>query len=168
MTATQNQLHYRIKRWMYPGNRPNAVARFLNTVSAAQFGAGFLAPRRAVTLEVRGRSSGRTISCPLVLVDFEGERYLVSMLGSDVNWVRNVHAAGGLAVLRHRTSEPVRLIEVEPGRRPAILRRYLDLAPGARPHVPVDRHAPLEEFARVADRFPVFRVTPARAPQPVA
>lgn len=168
MTATRNQWHYRLKRWMYPGNRPNAVARFLNGVSAAQFSAGFLAPRRAVTLEVRGRASGRTIACPLVLVNFEGERYLVSMLGPDVNWVRNVAAAGGLAVLRHRTSEPVRLVEVEADRRPAILRRYLDLAPGARPHMPVDRGAPLAEFARVADRFPVYRVTPARVPQSVA
>lgn len=29
---------------------------------------------------------------------------------------------------------------------------------GARPHVPVDRRAPLAAFAQVADRYPVFRV----------
>jgi hypothetical protein len=39
-------------------------------------------------------------------------------------------------------------------------RRYLALAPGARAHLPVDRRAPLEEFARIADRYPVFRITP--------
>jgi hypothetical protein len=42
--------------------------------------------------------------------------------------------------------------------RAPILRRYLALAPGARPHVPVDRRASLEQFARVAGAFPVFRI----------
>lgn len=42
--------------------------------------------------------------------------------------------------------------------RPPILRRYLDLAPGARPHVPVDRRAPLEDFAAIAEDYPVFRI----------
>jgi deazaflavin-dependent oxidoreductase (nitroreductase family) len=152
-----------LKRWMYRRNRPNATARFLNRVSAAQFATGFLAPRRAVTLEVRGRRTGRTISCPLVLVEFEGNRYLVSMLGRDVNWVRNVRATRGRAVLRRRGAEPVQLTEVEPALRAPILRRYLDLAPGARPHVPIDRHAPLESFAQIADQFPVFRVSTADA-----
>ena len=167
MTINHDRVLYRVKRWMYPHNRPNKVARFLNNVSAAQFGAGFLAPRRAVTLDVPGWRTGRTISCPLVLVDYEGGRYLVSMLGRDVNWVRNVRANDGLAVLRHRESEPVRLTEIDPADRPPILRRYLDLAPGARPHVPVDRQAPLADFVPIADQFPVFRVTSARSPAPV-
>ena len=47
--------------------------------------------------------------------------------------------------------------------RPAILRRYLALAPGALPDIPIDRHAPLSEFERIAPEFPVFRVAPADA-----
>lgn len=159
MTGNHHQLLYRLKRSMYPRNRPNAAARVLNRLSAAQFAAGFLAPRRAVTLDVTGRHTGRVIRFALVLVDDQGGRYLVSMLGEDVNWVRNIRAADGRAVLRHRRSEPVRLTEVDPANRAPILSRYLDLAPGARPHIPVERHAPLDEFARIADRFPVFRVT---------
>jgi hypothetical protein len=31
----------------------------------------------------------------------------------------------------------------------------------ARPHIPVDRHAPLKEFAQIPPQFPVFRVMPA-------
>ena len=31
---------------------------------------------------------------PLVVATVGGERYLVSMLGEEVNWVRNVRAAG--------------------------------------------------------------------------
>jgi hypothetical protein len=83
----------------------------------------------------------------------------VAMLGEHVNWVANVRAAGGQAVLRQgRRSEPVRLEEVDPGARAPILKRYLELAPGARAHIPVDPQAPLEEFERVAAQHAVFRV----------
>ena len=71
----------------------------------------------------------------------EGERYLVAMLGSEANWVRNVRADDGAAVLRHGRRERVRLEEIEPGQRAPILQRYLQVAPGARAHFPVDRHA---------------------------
>ena len=38
---------------------------------------------------------------------------------------------------------------------------------GARPHIPVDRHAPVEDFERIAAQFPVFRVTTDQpAPEP--
>jgi hypothetical protein len=80
------------------------------------------------------------------------------MLGENANWVRNIRAAGGQAVLRRRHAEAVRLDEVEAGARAPILRRYLAVAPGARPHLPVDRHAPLAEFERIAPQFPVFRL----------
>ncbi|WP_433790809.1 hypothetical protein [Actinoplanes sp. CA-252034] len=46
-----------------------------------------------------------------------------------------------------------------PGPRAPILRRYLAVAPGARPHMAVDPRAPLADFDRVAARYPVFHVT---------
>ncbi|MFE9689319.1 nitroreductase/quinone reductase family protein [Micromonospora sp. NPDC005806] len=156
-------LWYRHLRWMYRTGHPNAVARFLNRLSARQYAAG-LAPGHWVILEVRGRRSGRTISVPLVVADHDGGRYLVSMLGARAEWVANVRAAGGRAVLRHGRREPVRLVEVDVAERPPVLRRHLALAPGARAHVPVDRHAPPAEFVRVAADIPVFRITPDRSP----
>ena len=108
---------------------------------------------------MRGRKSGRVISFPVVITEYDGNRYLVSMLGQDVNWVRNVRAADGSAVLRHGRREAVRLIEMPDDEKPAILRRYMDVAPGARPHVPVDRRAPQQAFEQVAPRIPVFRIT---------
>ncbi|HEX5995515.1 MAG TPA: nitroreductase/quinone reductase family protein [Jiangellales bacterium] len=131
----------------------------MNRLSAIHFSTGLLAPDHWVTLEVPGRRTGRPISFPLVVADYEGDRYLVAMLGPGTNWVRNVRAAGGRAVLRHRRREAVRLEEVDPDARAPILRRYLALAPGARAHVPVDRRARLEEFGRIAAQFPVFRIT---------
>ncbi len=82
------------------------------------------------------------------------------MLGERASWPHNVRAAGGLAVLRHGRREPVRLDEVEPAGRAPVIRRYLDVAPGARAHIPVDRHASVEAFGEVAPRIPVFRITP--------
>ncbi len=144
-------------RWMYRGGRPNRFAAVLNRWWA-RVGAAGMWPGRLAALEVRGRRSGRVISLPVVLVRHEGGRYLVAMLGERTSWVRNVRAAGGRAVLRHGVAEPVRLEEIDPPLRPPILRRYLQIAPGGRPHIPVDHRAPLAEFERVAARFPVFRI----------
>ncbi|MBO3753195.1 nitroreductase family deazaflavin-dependent oxidoreductase [Streptosporangiaceae bacterium NEAU-GS5] len=151
-------LLYTLKRRMYRGDRPGPLARAMNRLSAVQFAAGILSPARAVTLEVRGRRSGKLIAFPLVVADYQGSRYLVSMLGENANWVANVRAAGGKAVLSRGERRHVTLTEVATQERPPILRRYLALAPGARPHIPVDRHAPLATFERVAAAYPVFRI----------
>jgi hypothetical protein len=92
------------------------------------------------------------------MVVVSDERYLVSMLGEDVNWVRNVRAAGGKVILRHGRSEGVRLEEIAPEHRAPVLKAYLKRAPGARAHLPVHKDAPLHEFELVASRVPVFRV----------
>jgi hypothetical protein len=97
-----------------------------------------MAPKQLSTLEVRGRRSGDLISFPVVVADYGRERYLVAMLGE----------GGG----------EVRLEEVDPDVRAPILRRYLELAPGARAHFPVGPEASLEEFGEIASQHPVFRV----------
>lgn len=120
-----------------------------------------IAPNYLVTLVVTGRRSRREISSPLVMAVVEGERYLVSMLGTDVAWVRNLEAAGGHSLLRHGRTERVRLEEVAVEERARVLKAYLKRAPGARPHMPVDKDAPLGEFEAIAAKFPVFRVLAA-------
>jgi deazaflavin-dependent oxidoreductase (nitroreductase family) len=144
-------------RWMYRGQRPNWIAKVLNGASAAVASTGATS-NLMVTLEVIGRKSGRTVSLPLVVAVIDGERYLVSMLGENVQWVHNVRAAGGRAVLRSGGREEVRLEEVPADLRAPILKAYLRRAPGARPHVPVNKDAPLAEFEKVATAFPVFQV----------
>jgi hypothetical protein len=134
-----------------------------NRLSALAFGAGVL-PRRAAALEIPGRRSGKRISFPVVVADYDGERYVVSMLGSDANWVRNLEAVGGAAELRHGKRELISLVVVAPERRAPILRRYLALAPGARPHFPVDRHAPIGDFEDIAADYPVYRIVPRPVP----
>ncbi|WIX98518.1 nitroreductase/quinone reductase family protein [Amycolatopsis mongoliensis] len=156
-----NPIH-RWERWLYRGGRPHPVARVLNRGAALAYSAGVL-PHRLVTLEVPGRRSGKLVTVPLVVADHEGERYLVAMLGADAQWVRNVRAAHGDVVLRHGTAEDVHLEEVPVELRAPVLRRYLACAPGGRAHIPVDRRAPIEEFARIAPDIPVFRVVARQA-----
>ena len=77
------------------------------------------------TLEVAGRCSGRLTRFPLGMADWQGEWYLVPMLGGRCNWVQNVRAADGYAVLRHGRARPGRLVEVPVRERGPIIRRYL-------------------------------------------
>jgi deazaflavin-dependent oxidoreductase (nitroreductase family) len=149
---------YHVKRRLYRGGRPGLLAKGINWVQRLQHTTGLLVPHYAVTLEVRGRRSGRPVRLPVAVVEYDGDRYLVSMLGPRANWVLNVQAARGEAVLHRRGRESVKLVEVPAEARPPILRRYLAVAPGARPHVAVDRQAPDDAFAAVADRHPVFRI----------
>ncbi len=102
---------YRRKRQTYAGGRPNRWGRIQNRWAVKQFALGPLALGRGVVLEVRGRSSGRRVEVPLVVLRENGERYLA-------------------------------------------------VAPGARPHIPVDRRAPASAFQAVAADYPVFRVDP--------
>jgi hypothetical protein len=92
------------------------------------------------------------------MVIIEGERYLVSMLGAEADWVRNVKAAGGNVTLRHGRREEAHLEEVAADRRAPVLKAYLKRAPGARPHLPLHKDAPLSEFEQVSEQFTVFRV----------
>ena len=143
-------------REMYAGGQGNATARRWARMWTRVFRLGVL-PRRWVTLEVPGRASGRTTSFPLGMADVDGHWYLVSMLG-ECNWVANVRAAGGDVVLVRRGRRQVHLAEVCTESRGPILRRYVAKVPGGRPHIPVPRGAPVREFARIADRYPVFEV----------
>ena len=154
-------------RAMYAGGRGNPAARRLARLRAPVSGLG-LPPRRWVTPEVTGRRRGRAARFPPGMADWDGQWYLVSMLGDSCNWVQNVRAADGRAVLRRRRAVTCQLAEVPVAARPEITRRYLQTVPGGRPHIPVSPGAPLPEFEAVAARYPVFRVIPVagRLPGP--
>ena len=156
------QMFYRGKQWLYRGGRPDWITKAINRMVAASASRS-ASPDGLVALEVVGRKSGRVITFPLVMVTVDGQRYLASMLGGQAQWVRNVRAAEGKAVLRSGGREAVVLEEVPAGRRAALLKAYLEAAPGARPHVPVDKDAPLAAFEEIAPAFPVFRLASGQA-----
>jgi len=144
------------KRARYAGGHPSDAAKAIHR----RFESGPL-PRLlpiAAVLDVVGRVSGTTIHVPLVIVRYRRGWYLVSMLGDRANWVRNVRATHGEAVLTHGRRRPVHLVEVPVTERAPIIKRYLFFALGARPHMAIDWRAPLADFASVAAGYPVFRV----------
>lgn len=152
-------------RWLYRGKRPNWIARIMNGASTVVASSG-VTSNYLETLEVTGRKSGRTFSLPVVIALVDGERYLVSMLGDNVQWVQNVRAAHGSAVLRSGDREEIQLEEVPIGKRAPILKAYLQRASGARPHMPVNKDAALAEFEKIAAAFPVFHVVSKVAASP--
>jgi hypothetical protein len=97
------------QRWQYRKGRPGWSARVANRLGALSFAKG-MGPNGAATLEVRGHKSGRIVSFPVVVADYQGERYLVSMLGQKANWVRNLRADNHGVLVRGRREE-VTLVE---------------------------------------------------------
>jgi len=146
-------------RAMYAGGHGNATAQRFSRCWARVFDLGVL-PRHWVTLEVTGRRSGRIRRFPLGMADFQGRWYLVAMLGERCQWVRNVRAADGQAVIRRRRATRCQLVELPEAERPAILRRYLLKGAGREAAIPVRPDAPEADFAAIAPRYPVFLVVP--------
>jgi deazaflavin-dependent oxidoreductase (nitroreductase family) len=143
-------------RALYPGGKPSAEAKAIHQ----RFVAGPL-PRIlpvASVLEVRGRRSGKEVRVPLVIVRYRRSWYLVSMFGDQSNWVKNLRASDGEAVLTHGRRRRVKLIEVPVSDRAPIIKRYLLFAMGARPHMQVKRKQSLSAFEAAAPLYPVFRV----------
>jgi deazaflavin-dependent oxidoreductase (nitroreductase family) len=147
-------------RFFYRNWRPTRVGRLINRLMGIYSGLG-LPPKIQAVLEVRGRTSGRIRSNPVVITTVNGRQYLVSMLGPDSDWVKNVGAADGNAVLRRGRRRRVHLVPVPAEQRAPVLREYVRIAPGGRRHFPLPVGAPLPEFEQIADAYPVYRIDPA-------
>ena len=147
-------------RLFYRDWRPTRLGKLVTAALAWVSGLG-LTPRILLTLQVRGRRSGRLHDTVLVVAKHDGQRYLVSMLGDGSEWVRNVRAAGGMAFVKRGRSRPVRLTEVPVRERGPILKAYCQVATSGRQHFPLSHNAPLAEFDALAERYPVFRINPA-------
>jgi deazaflavin-dependent oxidoreductase (nitroreductase family) len=146
-------------RLFYRGWRPTRLGKWANRVSGWWSGLG-LPPRFMAVLEVPGRKSGRRRSNPVVIATVDGSRYLVSMLGPGSEWVKNIEAADGDAVIRQGRRRPVHLVGVSPEQRAPVLREYVRIATSGRQHFPVAVGAPLPDFEAIAERYPVYRIDP--------
>ena len=137
--------------------RPLKPTQWLNRALSWLAALG-LTPSDTVTIEVKGRRSGKVRANPVTWVEHDGQRYLVGPRGES-EWVRNVRAAGGEAVLRHRGRRQVRLEELLAEQRAPIIKAYLKkTAIATRQHFGLSSDADLAEFERIASRHPVFRI----------
>jgi deazaflavin-dependent oxidoreductase (nitroreductase family) len=114
-------------------------------------------PRHTYVLAVPGRKTGRIYSTPVTLVEQGDRRWLVAPYG-ERSWVKNARAAGWVELRRGRRTERVRVDELPPVDRAAVLRDYLRQVPFTRDFFDAAPDAPLEAFAAEAGRHPVFRI----------
>jgi len=102
--------------------KPPAFTRRLFNPLAMRFGIG-----GAETLSVAGRRTGEQRAVPVIPVDYDGARYLVSTRG-ETEWVRNLRAAGTGELHKRGTAEPFRATEVPVDDRPPIIDAYRRVA----------------------------------------
>jgi deazaflavin-dependent oxidoreductase (nitroreductase family) len=110
-------------------------------------------------LTVRGRESGQPHTVVVLLVEHDGERFLVAPYGV-VQWVRNIRAAGTATLTRGRRSEAISVRELEAKEAAPLLKQYLQqVSRGVRSYFDATKDSPLEDFEREAARHPVFQIT---------
>ena len=119
-----------------------------------------------VLLTVRGRTSGLARTFPVAVVEVHGRRFVQSPFG-EVNWVRNLRAAGEAVVSKGRRQETVDAVEITPEEGGPILRdalapyirsrvlakvlgRFFDLRSTSTP----------EDYVAEARRHPMFELRP--------
>jgi len=147
-------------RFFYRKWRPTRLGRIWSGALAWISGLG-LTPGILLTLQVEDRSSGRLHATVLVVARYQGQRYLVSMLGNGSEWVQNVRAAGGKAFIKRGRARPVMLTELPPQERAPILKVWSQVATSGRQHLPVSHRASVSAFEAIAGDYPVFRIDPA-------
>lgn len=149
------------------GYRPPAAwYRRLNWLGVLLTSLG-LAPRDAVTLQVRGRTSGKLRRVPILRTRYHGDDYLVALAGES-QWVRNVRAAHGHAVIRRRVARQARLEELPVEERAEIIAEYLRAgqrrsgseanADQARFYFGLDPDPRAHDIDAIAGFYPVFRI----------
>ena len=111
------------------------IARFL-------LGAGIpLGPNALIT--IRGRKSGLPRTTPLAIIEVAGRRWIWTPWG-DVQWVRNLRAAGRATITVRGRTEEVTATELDPRERVAFFRDILG---------PLARSIPLGVwFIRIVDQ----------------
>ena len=133
--------------------------RFVNPVLKPLLRLG-LRIRPMALLTVHGRRSGQSRSTPVGLFALDGRRYLFSAFG-EVNWVRNLRAAGVATIGVGRRRETVHAAELSAEAAAPVIRSILKTpayASVVRPYFPVREDAPLSEFLQEARRHPVFEL----------
>lgn len=96
---------------LVPSRAPRVTGLF-NPVAKALLGAGLPLGSNAL-VTIRGRTSGEPRTTPLAIIEIAGRRWVWSPWG-DVNWVRNLRAAGRATVTARGRRDEVLATELAP------------------------------------------------------
>jgi deazaflavin-dependent oxidoreductase (nitroreductase family) len=83
--------------------------------------------RGVATLSVVGRRTGVPRKVPVIPVEIDGSRYLVSPYGES-DWVRNLRSAGEGELSRKGRTDAFQAVEVPVGQRGPVIARYREIA----------------------------------------
>ncbi|HKC19166.1 MAG TPA: nitroreductase family deazaflavin-dependent oxidoreductase [Candidatus Dormibacteraeota bacterium] len=96
---------------------------FFNAIARPLLRAGVpLGPNGLLT--VRGRNTGQPRTTPVAIIEFSGRRWIWGPWG-EVQWVRNLRAAGRATVTVRGRTEEVTATELDRGQRVAFFRDVL-------------------------------------------
>jgi deazaflavin-dependent oxidoreductase (nitroreductase family) len=104
-----------------------------------------LGPNGLIT--IRGRKSGLPRTTPVAIIEVSGRRWVWAPWG-EVNWVRNLRAAGRATITVRRRSEEIRATELDEAQRVAFFRDVLG---------PLAQRTPFGiQFIRIADGVDLY------------
>ncbi len=110
-----------------------------------------------------GRKSGLERTTPVTILEFEGQRWLVSPYGQ-VSWVHNVRAHPEVTLRRGRARSRILAQEADAGTAGPVLRNYVRRVRVTAPFFDAQASDEVAAFVAEADRHPVFRLTDPAGP----
>ena len=137
--------------------QPNVIDRTVNRLFGflLRFGIGL---SHNFLLETRGRNTGRIYSTPVNVLEHKVRKYLVAPRGY-TQWVRNAEASGEATLVRGARRERVKLRALANQEKAEILKAYLDrFKPTVQRYFPVAAGSPVDAFAPLTSRYPVFEL----------
>jgi deazaflavin-dependent oxidoreductase (nitroreductase family) len=111
-------------------------------------------------LTTTGRRTGQQRTTPVILIENDGERWLVSPYGM-VAWVHNARAQPEVTLRHGKRTETLHAEEVDPETAGPVLQRYIRKVRVTTPFFDAKGNDPVEKFIEDAPRHPVFRLTAA-------
>ncbi len=137
--------------------RVPSFVRLANYLTTTLLRAG-MKPGNMALLTVRGRKSGLPRTTPVALIEHDGQRWLIAAFG-EVDWVRNLRAAGEASLKRGRRLQHILVKELSAEEAAPILKKSLTEAPGfLLKNFDATPESPLKDFEREALNHPVFLV----------
>ena len=116
-------------------------------------------------ITIRGRKSGLPRTTPVAIIEVSGRRWVWAPWG-EVNWVRNLRAAGRATITVRRRKEEVGAIELDPTQRVGFFRDTLGPLARSIPlgvtFIRIVDGVDLDHPSDAADGRPVFELHPLR------
>ncbi len=130
--------------------------RAVNTVVTAMLRRG-IGGRSTYLLTTTGRKTGEKRTTPVILVETDTGRWLVSPYGT-VAWVHNVRAHPEVTLRRGRRTEVLHAEEIDSETAGPVLQRYLRSVLVTAPFFDAKSDDPVARFVEEAPRHPVFKL----------